>query len=84
MNNLIEWCEDLDYDKYISNWGMLATSSKHEGEQSGLKVFTAGNGELTVGLNYPLDQASNQSLAPNQMAGGPFKQQKIQEDHFTK
>jgi len=27
VNNLIEWCEDLDYDKYIENWFQLATSS---------------------------------------------------------
>lgn len=20
VNNLIEWCEDLDYDKYMNNW----------------------------------------------------------------
>ena len=20
VNNLIEWCEDLDYEKYIGNW----------------------------------------------------------------
>lgn len=20
VNNLIEWCEDLDYDKYMDNW----------------------------------------------------------------
>jgi hypothetical protein len=20
VNNLIEWCEDLDYEKYIENW----------------------------------------------------------------
>lgn len=20
VNNLIEWCEDLDYDKYIESW----------------------------------------------------------------
>ena len=26
-NNLIEWCEDLDYEKYINNWYSLATSS---------------------------------------------------------
>ena len=30
VNNLIEWCEDLDYDKYMDNWHTLATSSKPE------------------------------------------------------
>ena len=27
VNNLIEWCEDLDYEKYIGNWHELATSA---------------------------------------------------------
>jgi hypothetical protein len=27
VNNLIEWCEDLDYEKYIGNWHHLATSA---------------------------------------------------------
>jgi len=27
VNNLIEWCEDLDYEKYINNWNKLATSA---------------------------------------------------------
>ena len=27
VNNLIEWCEDLDYEKYINNWHQLATSA---------------------------------------------------------
>lgn len=32
VNNLIEWCEDLDYDKYINNWHQLATSAYSGGE----------------------------------------------------
>ena len=27
VNNLIEWCEDLDYEKYMNNWHALATSA---------------------------------------------------------
>lgn len=27
VDNLIEWCEDLDYEKYVNNWHSLATSS---------------------------------------------------------
>lgn len=27
VNNLIEWCEDLDYDKYVDGWHSLATSA---------------------------------------------------------
>lgn len=30
VNALIEWWEDLDYDKYVSNWGELATSGKSD------------------------------------------------------
>ena len=22
VENLIEWCDDLDYDKYIENWNI--------------------------------------------------------------
>ena len=27
VNNLIEWCEDLDYEKYTENWHDIATST---------------------------------------------------------
>ena len=27
---MIEWCEDLDYDKYMDNWQAIATSAKHD------------------------------------------------------
>ncbi len=30
VNNLIEWCEDLDYEKYTDNWHQMATSNKPE------------------------------------------------------
>ena len=30
VNNLIEWCEDLDYEKYTDNWHTVATSNKPE------------------------------------------------------
>ena len=30
VNSLIEWCEDLDYDKYVANWSELATSNQPE------------------------------------------------------
>merc|ERR1740117_2403276 len=30
VNNLIEWCEDLDFEKYQDNWFTLATSAKAE------------------------------------------------------
>ena len=27
VNNLIEWIEDLDYDRYVDNWNTVATSA---------------------------------------------------------
>lgn len=27
VNNLIEWCEDLDYEQYTLNWHNIATSN---------------------------------------------------------
>ena len=30
VNNLIEWCEDLDYEKYTQNWHEIATSNEPE------------------------------------------------------
>lgn len=30
VDGLIEWCEDLDYDKYMQNWTGLATSAKND------------------------------------------------------
>jgi len=30
VDGLIEWCEDLDYDKYMENWTAIATSAKNE------------------------------------------------------
>jgi hypothetical protein len=28
VNNLIEWCEDLDFEKYVESWQTVATSDK--------------------------------------------------------
>lgn len=33
VNNLIEWCEDLDYEKYVENWHDVATSNKAQPPQ---------------------------------------------------
>lgn len=33
VNNLIEWCEDLDYEKYTENWHEIATSNTTEPPQ---------------------------------------------------
>ena len=52
MNNLIEWCEDLDFEKYQDNWFTLATSSAAEvpGIESKVQVFDAALGDVTIGL----------------------------------
>lgn len=52
MENLIEWCEDLDYDKYVENWNTQATSAKPlvPDDDKTVKVFDAGLGDLTIGL----------------------------------
>mmetsp|Transcript_22236 Transcript_22236/g.21475 ORF Transcript_22236/g.21475 Transcript_22236/m.21475 type:complete len:101 (-) Transcript_22236:154-456(-) len=34
VNNLIEWCEDLDFDKYVSNWHVMATSAHADAPQN--------------------------------------------------
>ena len=34
VNNLIEWCEDLDYEKYVQNWHVLATSANPNSAQT--------------------------------------------------
>jgi hypothetical protein len=34
VNNLIEWCEDLDYEKYTENWHEIATSNTAEPPQN--------------------------------------------------
>ena len=34
VNNLIEWCEDLDYEQYTKNWHEIATSNKAEPPQN--------------------------------------------------
>ena len=53
MNNLIEWCEDLDYEKYTENWHEIATSAKPEVPSSTIlaepyKVSGASLGEFTL------------------------------------
>ena len=35
MDGLIEWCEDLDFEKYMDNWNVLDTSAKSEFIQDG-------------------------------------------------
>jgi len=49
---LIEWCEDLDFEKYQDNWFTLATSNQAEipGIDAQVQVFDAALGDVTIGL----------------------------------
>ncbi len=51
VDDLIEWCDDLDYDKYMDNWQALATSNKTETlpTDSHLQVYHGQLGEISVG-----------------------------------
>jgi hypothetical protein len=53
VNNLIEWCEDLDFEKYQDNWFTLATSAQCEmpGDDTHVQVYQAELGDLTIGLS---------------------------------
>lgn len=48
VDGLIEWCEDLDYDKYMDNWNQIATSAKHDLIPDDDHLHVVGLGELTV------------------------------------
>ena len=52
VNNLIEWCEDLDFDKYCENWHTMATSAKPTlpDDDNNVHVFDLGLGDITIGL----------------------------------
>ena len=69
VNNLIEWCEDLDYDKYMENWHTLATSSKPEvpADDNAVHVYQAGLGDITIGLGAP----SSVTSGPNYISTQP-------------
>ena len=56
VNNLIEWCEDLDYDKYCESWHTMATSAapQVQSDDNNVQVLSAGLGDLTIGLNQPM------------------------------
>lgn len=52
VNNLIEWCEDLDFDKYCESWHTMATSGKpnRPDDDNGVHVYGLGLGDITIGL----------------------------------
>jgi hypothetical protein len=46
VDGLIEWCEDLDYDKYMENWNVIATSAKNEFIPDDEHLHVVGLGEI--------------------------------------
>lgn len=78
MDGLIEWCEDLDYDKYMENWTVIATSAKIEMSSTG----------GLVGAETSFQKTTNQSSFHQQQSEGvgydPIRQQRIQQDLLTK
>lgn len=67
VNNLIEWCEDLDYEKYTENWHDMATSGKPEAPQTTIeaqpyKITSAELGGFTLEMN-PQIMALQQELS---------------------
>lgn len=46
VDGLIEWCEDLDYDKYMDNWNCLATSAKNDFIPDDEHLHVVGLGEI--------------------------------------
>ena len=65
VNNLIEWCEDLDYEKYIGNWHELATSaySGAAQEKYNLTGNTANNLQMLM-MRSGLQPNAQQDLFP--------------------
>ena len=67
VNNLIEWCEDLDYEKYTENWHDMATSGKPEPPQTTIeaqpyKITSTELGGFTLEMN-PQIMALQQELS---------------------
>jgi hypothetical protein len=87
VNNLIEWCEDLDFEKYQDNWFTLATSAEAEspGDDTHIQVFNAELGDLTIGLmtgeNSQLSDPNAQNSVGLAMMD-PVRANKFKEDLF--
>ena len=72
MNNLIEWCEDLDFDKYCESWHEMATSAKPTlpNDDNNVQVLGLGLGDITIGLGPNTGPAS--SLGNAILGGSDF------------
>ena len=78
VNNLIEWCEDLDFDKYCEGWHTMATSAKPTlpNDDNNVQVFGLGLGDITIGLDPNAPMANSQqlpgSMGMSDMQGGNY------------
>eukprot|EP00347_Sterkiella_histriomuscorum_P006593 403352176 len=99
VNNLIEWCEDLDYEKYTNNWHQLATSA-YAGQDSGANQANLmasnmggsymmrgqtgdGQGMMLGGDPLDMDQIRN-TLNGDDRYAAAFNQHQMQEEQFLK
>ena len=65
VNNLIEWCEDLDFDKYCESWHEMATSAKPTlpSDDNNVQVLGLGLGDITIGLGPGATSYSGEAAA---------------------
>ena len=71
---MIEWCEDLDFDKYCESWHTMATSAKPSlpSDDNNVQVYGLGLGDITIGLGQAPMAASQQlpgSLGMSELGG---------------
>ena len=80
---MIEWCEDLDYEKYTDNWHEIATSNKPDVpkgiiEQNPYKITAAELGGFSFESENPQVMALQREMDAQGMAmnpqGVPFTQ----------
>ena len=69
VNNLIEWCEDLDYEKYIGNWHQLATSA-YSGAAQEKYNLTGGTADKNLQMLMMRSGLQGQDLIPGTSMGG--------------
>ncbi len=64
VNNLIEWCEDLDYEKYIGNWHQLATSAYSGSNQEKYDLTMTGMPNSAANLQMLMTKSGFQDGFP--------------------
>ena len=72
VNNLIEWCEDLDYEKYVGNWHSLATSAQAGATLQ--KYDLSGINQNTASIMMRSGQQLEQDQPPHHYQSNPGDQ----------